>query len=129
MNDNSLMPANKSAQFASDSPTSLSRLLSVHILMVLCHLLITRFTLSVHACGCGCVAAQATMARLVVDCRERALIQSLALKGAPHRVLSLPVGDVSCTYDDGGCAWVLEREHRVVCLPSLVFVWCVFATL
>jgi ERCC4-type nuclease len=39
------------------------------------------------------------------------LIQHLVAKCTPHRVASLPVGDVLCTYDAGGCPWILERKR------------------
>lgn len=55
--------------------------------------------------------ARAVMAGLAVDGRERGLIRCLAAKRAPHRVLTLPVGDVLCTYSDSGCAWILERKR------------------
>ena len=55
--------------------------------------------------------ARAVMAGLAVDGRERGLIRCLAAKRAPHRVLTLPVGDVSCEYSDSGCAWILERKR------------------
>ena len=51
------------------------------------------------------------MAHLEVDSRERGLIRHLAAKGAPCRVLSLPVGDVLCTYCDSGCAFIMERKR------------------
>lgn len=55
--------------------------------------------------------ARAVMESLVVDSRERGLIQCLVAKCVPHRVLFLPVGDVKCTYEDRGCSWILERKR------------------
>lgn len=51
------------------------------------------------------------MERLAVDSRERSLIQCLAAKCVPHRVLSLPAGDLTCTYEGRGCSWILERKR------------------
>lgn len=51
------------------------------------------------------------MARLVVDTRERGLVRHLVSKSAPHNVQSLPAGDVLCTYDGRGCAWIMERKR------------------
>ena len=52
------------------------------------------------------------MARLVIDSRERGLIQHLATKRATYHVASLPVGDVLCTYgDESACSWVMERKR------------------
>ena len=49
---------------------------------------------------------------LSVDCRERALIQCLAARGAPHQVMSLPAGDVLRKYEgSGGSSWILERKR------------------
>ena len=62
--------------------------------------------------GCACLKAQAKMARrLVVDCRERGLIQHLTAMGVPHSVESLAVGDVLCAYPSQGCDWVMERKR------------------
>ena len=44
---------------------------------------------------------------LCIDVREKALIQ--LLQCLKPTVVSLPVGDVVCTYDDGS-AWVMERK-------------------
>ena len=51
------------------------------------------------------------MERLAVDSRERALIQCLAAKRAPHQVLSLPAGDVLCKYEGRGSSWIMERKR------------------
>ena len=51
------------------------------------------------------------MAQLVVDNREHGLIRHLVAKCTPHRVASLPAGDVLCTYDGGGCSWIMERKR------------------
>jgi ERCC4-type nuclease len=51
------------------------------------------------------------MAHLVIDNREHGLIQHLVAKCTPHRVASLPVGDVVCTYDAGGCPFIMERKR------------------
>jgi ERCC4-type nuclease len=51
------------------------------------------------------------MARLAVDTRERALMKHLDTKRVPYRAITLPVGDVICSYDEGGCAWVMERKR------------------
>jgi ERCC4-type nuclease len=51
------------------------------------------------------------MAHLVIDNREHGLIRHLVAKCTPHRVAALPVGDVLCTYDAGGCSWIMERKR------------------
>jgi ERCC4-type nuclease len=51
------------------------------------------------------------MAHLVIDNREHSLIWHLVAKCTPHRVAALPVGDVLCTYDAGGCPFIMERKR------------------
>ena len=51
------------------------------------------------------------MARLQVDRRERALMQHLDAKAVSYQAVTLPVGDVLCTYDEGGCPFLLERKR------------------
>lgn len=71
--------------------------------------------------GCACLKAQAKMARrLVVDCRERGLIQHLSAMGVPHCVDSLAVGDVMCTFSGSGCDFVIERKRADDLASSLV---------
>jgi ERCC4-type nuclease len=51
------------------------------------------------------------MAHLVIDNREHGLIRHLVAKSTPHRLAALPVGDVLCMYDGGGCSWIMERKR------------------
>lgn len=51
------------------------------------------------------------MARLAVDMRERALMQHFDAKRVPYRAVTLPVGDVLCTYEGCGSSWILERKR------------------
>ena len=51
------------------------------------------------------------MAHLVIVNREHGLIRHLVTKCTSHRVASLPVGDLLCTYDAGGCSWIMERKR------------------
>ena len=51
------------------------------------------------------------MAHLVIDNREHGLIRHLVAKSTPHRVAALPVADILCTYDAGGCSWIMERKR------------------
>ena len=55
--------------------------------------------------------ARAVMARLQVDRRERVLMQHLNAKRVSYQTVTLPVGDVLCTYDEGGCTFLLERKR------------------
>ena len=48
---------------------------------------------------------------LVIDSKEHGLIRALAAGRVAHEVKSLPVGDVLCTYEHGGCSWVMERKR------------------
>ena len=56
--------------------------------------------------------ARAVMAQLSVDTRERALMQHLDATRVVYRALTLPVGDVLCTYDEGGCAFFCWKENE-----------------
>ena len=38
-------------------------------------------------------------------------MQHLDAKRVSYQALSLPVGDVLCTFDEGGCAFLLERKR------------------
>ena len=60
------------------------------------------------------------MARLAVDTRERASMKHLDAKRVPYRAVTLPVGDVLCTYDEGGCAWIMERKRADDFAASIV---------
>ena len=51
------------------------------------------------------------MAHLVIDNREHGLIRHLVAECTAHRVAALPVGDLLCTYDGGGCSWIMERKR------------------
>ena len=48
---------------------------------------------------------------LVIDSKEHGLIRALACGRVAHEVKCLPVGDVLCTYEHGGCSWVMERKR------------------
>ena len=63
------------------------------------------------ACDCKSFTGSSRMARLVVDTRERALMRQLDAKDVSYRALNLPVGDCICHYEEGGCAWVMERKR------------------
>ena len=47
---------------------------------------------------------------LTVNARERLLIEVLRTGGIAHRVATLPVGDVTCEYEDG-TSWLAERKR------------------
>ena len=47
---------------------------------------------------------------LTVDARERLLMEVLRTGGIAHRVATLPVGDVTCEYEDG-TSWLAERKR------------------
>ena len=47
---------------------------------------------------------------LSVDARERLLISVLQRYSVPHRLKTLPVGDVLCEYADG-TSWIAERKR------------------
>ena len=51
------------------------------------------------------------MACLTVDTRERLLMKHLEMKRVPYRAVSLPVGDVLCTYEGCGSSWIMERKR------------------
>ena len=48
---------------------------------------------------------------LAVDSKEHGLIRALAAKQVAHEVRSLAVGDALCTYESGGCPWIVERKR------------------
>ena len=54
---------------------------------------------------------------LPIDFRENALIQ--LLQCLKPTVLSLPVGDLTCSYENG-CAWVLERKSANDLAASII---------
>jgi len=54
---------------------------------------------------------------LSIDFREKALIQ--LLQCLKPTVLSLPVGDLTCSYENG-CAWVLERKSANDLAASII---------
>ena len=47
---------------------------------------------------------------LIVDSRERGLIQLFRQAGCVHQVSALDVGDVLCNYENGR-SWVCERKR------------------
>ena len=72
------------------------------------------------------------MARLQVDRRKRALMQQLDATRVSYQALTLPVGDVLCTFDKGGCTFLVERKRaddfaaalkdgRAVCIAPFLF--------
>jgi ERCC4-type nuclease len=51
------------------------------------------------------------MATLQIDRRERALMGHLDAKGVSYQALTLPAGDVLCTYEGCGSSWIMERKR------------------
>ena len=50
------------------------------------------------------------MARVVIDIRERALIQMFNERAEGHLIEALAVGDIQCEYANGQKGWIAERK-------------------
>ena len=50
------------------------------------------------------------MANLVIDVRERALIELFNRRAEGHHIEALSVGDVQCEYTNGQKGWIVERK-------------------
>ena len=65
------------------------------------------------------------MARLAVDIRERALMKHLDTHRVPYRAITLPVGDVLCTFEGCGSSWIMERKRADDFAASIQDFFCV----
>ena len=59
------------------------------------------------------------MARLVIDVRERALINLFNDRAEGHHIEALAVGDIQCEYASGQRGWVVERKSACDLAASL----------
>ena len=86
---------------------------AAHVSMTMCNT-IARISSKLHF-----LARLHAMARLVIDVRERALINLFNDRAEGHHIEALAVGDIQCEYASGQRGWVVERKSACDLAASL----------